>query len=119
MIYVARFNPAPEFLQGALDGVERMLGKTWANPLSVREQSFAFNLRAQCHQFLGKMHDAQKDYEKSIRLAPDEPRWYLNRAQFWQQQGQVELEQSDREKARSLRSDAAAPLAPQAEVDNR
>ena len=60
------------------------------------ERSFAFNLRAQCHHFLGEMEQAEKDYTESIRLAPDEPRWYSNRAQFWDQQGRPELAKADR-----------------------
>jgi tetratricopeptide (TPR) repeat protein len=67
------------------------------------EKSFAINCRAQCHQFLGNLTEAERDYSESIRLDPNEPRWYLNRAQFWDQRGKPELSASDRHEAQSLR----------------
>jgi len=109
IIYVARFNSLPEGFHNAREKLDEMLGDDWPNSLTDRERSYAFNLRAQCHHFLGEMEQAEKDYGESIRLAPDEPRWYLNRAQFWEQQGRPELERADREKAQALRRKRVAP----------
>jgi len=103
IIYVARLNSLPKGFQNARAKLEEMLGRDWPNPLTDSERSYAFNLRAQCHNFLGDMEQAEKDYAESILLAPDEPRWYLNRAQFWEQQGRPQLEKADREKAQALR----------------
>ena len=118
ILYAVRFNSDPDGFQTALDLIENMLRNDWVDPLTIVERSYANNLRAQCFQFLGKMENARKNYEE-FGLAPAEAQWYLNRAQFWQQQGQVELERADRETARLLRSKRAAPLAPRLELDKR
>jgi hypothetical protein len=37
-----------------------------------------------------------------IRLAPGEPRWYLNRAQYWEGLGNLELADADSKRADNL-----------------
>ena len=59
--------------------VDEMLSADWPNdPLTDRQRGFAFDIRAQCHQFLGEIDAAESDYNESIAKALDEPRWYLN-----------------------------------------
>jgi Trypsin-like peptidase domain len=70
--------------------------------LTSWERSFATNCRAQCFAFLGDDAKAQIDYAESIRLAPLEPRWYVNRAYFWEAIGRNDLANADRLKARTL-----------------
>ena len=65
------------------------------------------SIRTQCHQFLGEARLLQTDYDHSIRMAPNQPRWYLNRAQFWEQQGNHQLAEADRRRANELRNNGA------------
>ena len=77
--------------------VQMLLDRGWPfPPLSKGERGFAVNLRGQCHHFLGELEEAEKDYTESINLAPEQPRWYENRAQYWEQQGKPELADVDR-----------------------
>jgi Tfp pilus assembly protein PilF len=57
--------------------------------------------------FLGELDKAEKDYTESIELGPSQPRWYENRAQFWEQQGKPELAGVDRRRAQALRETSA------------
>jgi len=71
-------------------------------PLTAAERSFATNCRAQCHAFLGETDEAERDYSESIVLAPDERRWYTNRADFWDKNGRPDLARKDRLDAEKL-----------------
>jgi hypothetical protein len=80
----------------------------FGNTLTNYEKSFVVNVRAQAHHLLGEMSLAEKDYIESIRTEPQEPQWYLNRAQFLEQRQRPELAQSDRLKAEELRQTRSA-----------
>jgi Trypsin-like peptidase domain len=84
-----------QFLVGA---TTRLLGMDWpGEPLSEHERSWVFSIRAQAHHFLHEIELARDDYDKSIRIEPEDPRWYLNRAQFWESCDRPELGRLDRE----------------------
>jgi hypothetical protein len=87
-------------LQGDIAQADRLLANA---PLQEHERGFAMNCRAQARHFLGDLDGAKKDYEESIRLDPVEPRWRLNRAQYWQQRGRMDLAEVDRKEAARLR----------------
>jgi len=87
----------------AVAEMNKMLREDWMyGTLTDAERSFATNCRAQCKAFLGEIQEAERDYGESIRLLPDQPRWYLNRADFWDHSGRPELATWDRRKAKSL-----------------
>jgi tetratricopeptide (TPR) repeat protein len=102
--YAASLPHDASTFRDAIKSIDEMLSDDWSNnPLTDSERGFAINLRAQCHHFLGEMEEAERDYNKSILQAPDEPRWYLNRAQYWEQQGRKDLAERDRQTAQSAR----------------
>jgi tetratricopeptide (TPR) repeat protein len=102
-VYVAVLGGRGEWLRDALKMVNRLVSDDWMNePLSGIERAFALNVRAQCHHFLGELAEAEKDYAESIRLAPDQPSWYVNRARFWEQRDRKDLAEADRQKAQTL-----------------
>lgn len=76
---------------------------SFRNPLSEFERSFLFNLRGQAYQFLGQADLAERDYGESIRVAPGEPQWYLNRANFLRHLGRPDAARLDELKADELR----------------
>jgi hypothetical protein len=111
IIYVARFSASPIGFRNVVDVMDQMVGNNWRNITTDGERSYAFNLRAQCHHFRGEMEMAEHDYGESIRLAPEQPQWYLNRAQFWGERGRPELEKVDRRKAEILTRSSTTPPA--------
>jgi hypothetical protein len=95
----------PSGLRYVVERTSQILDLGWqGDPPSSWERSFALNLRAQAHHLLGEMESAEADYAESIRLGPSEPRWYLNRAQFWDQQKRADLARADRTMADALTS---------------
>jgi tetratricopeptide (TPR) repeat protein len=72
------------------------LSPEWREPLTIQQKAFVLNIRAQSHRFLGETVEAEGDYGESIRANPDEPRWYWNRAQFWDETNRHDLARADR-----------------------
>jgi tetratricopeptide (TPR) repeat protein len=104
IVYRASALSDPKGFRHVVAETTRILG---AEPstfeLTAYDSSFLHNLRAQAHHFLGELDDAERDYTESIRLAPDEPRWYLNRSQFWADRNRGDRAESDRLDASKLR----------------
>jgi tetratricopeptide (TPR) repeat protein len=113
LIYLKHTNDDPDGFRLILEGIEWILDDaTFMEAMTKHELAFAYNLRAQCHHFLNEMEKAQEDYNKSIEVEPSEPRWYLNRAQYWDQRGQSELAETDRHMAQTLREGRATLTSP-------
>ena len=88
LIYVDCLIHDARVVSGSCEKLDEMLSDKWDNdPLTEPERGFAINIRAQCHHYLGELDDAKRDYDEAIRLQPDEPRWYLNRARVLGFQG--------------------------------
>ncbi len=103
-IYTAVLRPEPSWFQPVIEDMNKMLGDNpGLDPLTPWERSFAINCRAQCHVFLGQAESGSLDYAESIRLAPDEPRWYVNRADFWNKNGRPDLAKADLLRAELIR----------------
>ncbi len=101
-VYLAYLESSREGFQDSLKTVQELIDRDWPYaPLSKDELSFAVNLRGQCNHFLGDAERAEKDYTESIKLAPNQPRWYENRAQYSAQQGKKELADADQRLARA------------------
>ena len=66
---------------------------------SLDEMSRAqlFNLRGFCRELLGDVDGAGGDFGEAILLDPDEPRWYPDRADFWERQNLPDLADRDNE----------------------
>jgi Flp pilus assembly protein TadD len=79
-----------------------MVGELLARLPTAQEQSQAFNIRAEAHEFLGHFKQAEHDYNQAIRFAPNDPNLYSNRAEFWDQRGQHYLAALDRLMASAL-----------------
>jgi tetratricopeptide (TPR) repeat protein len=103
IIWDSHTHGDPSGLHYIVERTTHALGPTWSGvSFTVRGLSFLLNLRAQAHHLLGEMDEAESDYAESIRLDPDEPRWYLNRAQFWDDRKHPDLAVTDRQRAQSL-----------------
>ena len=108
IVYCACIESLPEKLLYAGESMNALLQFDAAgHVLSVAERAFAVNIRAQCNHFLGSMAAAEKDYNASINLAPDQPRWYLNRAQYWEHAGWPLSAAADRWQAQVVRDRVA------------
>ena len=95
-----------ELLRGVVNASMHLLAPGWTgDPLTDAEVGFLLNIRAQAHQFLGETEEAIKYFQESIRTSPSQPRWYLNRALFWDYNGRSDLASTDRLKAEQLRRD--------------
>jgi tetratricopeptide (TPR) repeat protein len=93
--------------------MEWLLGdKEFVDSLSAHERAFAYNLEAQCYQFLGELDKAEAGFDRSIEVEPSDRRWYLNRAQFWDHRGRSELAEYDRGMARALAGAGMFPRKP-------
>ena len=78
--YVALLRNDTTSLRRGIQSVDDLLKGKWVyTNLTDKERSFAINCRAQCYHFLGDLDAAERGYNESIRLDPDEPRWYINR----------------------------------------
>jgi tetratricopeptide (TPR) repeat protein len=108
MIYLSHVRSQPEGFRNLLTSTDLWI-KDGLQRFSESERGFLCNLRAQCHQFLGELKEAEKQYDESVRLAPTEPRWYLNRAQYWDQVGKPELAVIDRQSAQAIRDGRDVP----------
>jgi tetratricopeptide (TPR) repeat protein len=71
--------------------------------LSNRRMASALSCRAIALDNLDAKQDALDDHNEAVRLAPDEPVFLENRADFWHYQGRGDLEEADYAKARELR----------------
>ncbi|MDB5350905.1 MAG: hypothetical protein JWN86_2152 [Planctomycetota bacterium] len=95
---------------GHLDGDRAVFQETIAGAdevlarkhLNAHDRSFLTNCRGQARHYLGDWGGALRDYSESIRLAPSEPFWYVNRAQYWDQRGRPDLAAADRRTAQAL-----------------
>ncbi len=103
-VYVSLLRNDPDGFRREIQTVDEFLTSDWPRePFTDQDRSFAINCRAQCHQFLGHLAEAEPDYNESIRLDPDEPRWYSNRALFRDQHSRAELADADHREAENLR----------------
>src|SRR5262249_13656299 len=104
LVYVAASRSEPRGFREIIRNIDELLDDDWSyGPLTPSERAFAINCRAQCYHFLGDSERARKDYDESIRLAPEEPRWLVNRAQYRDASGRPGLAAEDRRKADALR----------------
>jgi hypothetical protein len=99
-VYLGVAFPAEDHFARNLAFIDDVL--SWA-PLEDSGRAFLLNCRAQSRCFLGDLDRAEGDYDESIRLAPEEPRWRLNRAQYWKQRGRPERAAEDLRQAQSVR----------------
>ena len=111
--YVAFLESDPDGFLLALKGVKETLDDhEYRETLTEGQWGFLYNIRAQAHHFLGEMSEAEKDYAESIKRAPLEPQWYLNRASFWDCARQARFSQGGQTHGRcSPRRAASARLA--------
>jgi tetratricopeptide (TPR) repeat protein len=121
VIYLARARSAPDICKEALAGLDALLKRGWPyTPLTDYERAFRFNVRAQAHQFLGKLKEAEDDYARSIHANPGTPLWYQMRAQFWEQTGRADLAEKDWSQAEQLeRGIDKSPVKPAAQPESR
>jgi hypothetical protein len=104
LVYLAALDLRADAPEAVLQTVDEFLHRNpLADQLTDNQRSFVLNLRAQVYHLQRRPSLAERDYAESIRLAPNEPRWYLNRAQFWDQEGRGELAIADRLKAENIR----------------
>jgi tetratricopeptide (TPR) repeat protein len=104
VIYHAAVLADPMGFRHVVSETNRILGaEASIFCLTEHDRSFLNNLRAQAHHFLHDFESAEKDYTSAIRLGPKDPRWYLNRAKFWDDTGQTDRAKSDRLEAARLR----------------
>ncbi len=91
-------------VQAVVDELDRMLKGECDEEAELTDwqRGFLFNLRGQAFGFLGQIKRAEDAYAESIRACPDEPRWYLNRAQFWNTMHKPELAAQDRKLAEEV-----------------
>jgi hypothetical protein len=102
-VYVGCTDGDQRPIRLAIGGLETLLEEdSELDPLEEHELAFAYNVEAQCHQMLGDAERAKEAYAKSIAEEPSEPRWYLNRAQFWDEHGRPDLALMDRRCAQEL-----------------
>jgi hypothetical protein len=71
-------------------------------PLDDEEKAELLDLRAFCRERLGDLDGARADFDAAIRLSEYEPRWYLDRADFWTRRNRAEPADRDRTTARRL-----------------
>lgn len=72
--------------------------------LSANQRSSCIILRARAETLQGKWNEALSDFNEAIRLDPDQPRWYMCRALYWEKRGRPDLASKDRAAAAALRS---------------
>jgi tetratricopeptide (TPR) repeat protein len=117
-VYIGCTDGDRDPVRKALNGLESLLDdESDSEPLAGHQLAFAYNLEAQCHQFLGDVERAREAFGRSIEAAPLEARWYLNRAQFWDQCGQADLARSDRRIVEQLREGGPASVSPSRETN--
>jgi tetratricopeptide (TPR) repeat protein len=85
---------------GEIRAIDELLAK---GPFNAHQRAFLINCRAQTYQLLGNLEFARDDYDASMRLDPEEPRWPLNSAQFWDSRKRPGLAVRDRRAAEKLR----------------
>jgi tetratricopeptide (TPR) repeat protein len=109
-VYLARSYDTRAGFVDELEALQWLLqNKEFVVSLTPHELAFACNLRAQCYHFLGEMEKAEAGYDQSISVERSDARWFLNRAQFWDQRGKRELAEYDRQMAQALRLGGPLP----------
>ena len=99
LIYLGHTDADRGIFAEAIRGADVVLSSEDLDPF---DRSYVLNCRAQARQYLGDLKDALEDYTESIQCAPREPRWYANRALYWDLAGRADLASADRETARRL-----------------
>jgi hypothetical protein len=90
-------------VQGVVRELDRMLKEEREDEeLTNWQRGFLFSLRGQAFGCLGEVKKAEDAYAESIRVCPAEPRWYLNRAQFWDTMHKPERAAQDRKLAEEV-----------------
>lgn len=72
------------------------------HPLEDSEKARLIICRAHCRVAIRDFDGAQRDFDEAVRLAPDEPQGYRNRAFFWERRNRLDLAASDRKAAEQL-----------------
>jgi tetratricopeptide (TPR) repeat protein len=104
ILYECYAHSDPSGFKLVVEATSQHLRPGWTGEtFTSYERSFALNLRGQAYHLLGEAELAKRDYDESLRLEPQEPRWYLNRAQFWESQNRPDLARADRTKAEHIR----------------
>jgi Tfp pilus assembly protein PilF len=70
---------------------------------NIRQKARAVATRGQAKQHLGDLNGALADLNEAIRLAPDDHRAYLIRAEIWRLLGRADLAARDRQQAHARR----------------
>ena len=105
-IYLACTSSDTSWFSQNIKRLNKLLGD---RDFTDSERAFLINCRAQSYHFLGDLENARVDYGESIRLAPEEPSWRINRAQYWEQRGQAEFAAEDRRSAARIQIQRALP----------
>jgi tetratricopeptide (TPR) repeat protein len=71
--------------------------------LKASTRAEAHSYRATAHDFLGNADAARRDHGEALRLMPEVPILWENRALFWDKNGRPDLAAADRAKAREVR----------------
>jgi hypothetical protein len=74
------------------------------------QPAFAHHIRARAHHYLGNADAAGSDFAEAIRLDPEETRWLLGRAKFYEERGKPDLAAKDRRKAEELQAPKVNPF---------
>ncbi len=98
-LYLGLLDHDPDAYREVIEGADDILAR---KHVAARDRSFLTNCRAQARHYLGDWDGALRDYSDSINLAPSEPVWYVNRAQYYDQRGRPDLAAKDRMTAETL-----------------
>ncbi|HEV3163526.1 MAG TPA: tetratricopeptide repeat-containing serine protease family protein [Isosphaeraceae bacterium] len=100
IVFMDAVSPTRSNSQRDVDCISELMTDA---PLTEFERSFALNCRALSRTFLGDHQEALADYDEAIRLDPEQPCWFANRARYWKQRGRLDLSDRDFHKAEQLR----------------
>jgi tetratricopeptide (TPR) repeat protein len=98
---IGRVSEDESYHQKALKVLEEVLT---SDNLSKFDQAEAHSARGVAYDNLGEKGIALREHNEAIRLCPDEPVLWENRASYWEANGRDDLGASDRAKAREIRS---------------
>jgi tetratricopeptide (TPR) repeat protein len=112
-VYVAYVFSDESAARDAAATLTKMLVNWNGGPMTDGQRAFAHNLRARCRVLLMDPARASADFDESVRAAPWEPRWYMERADFSERRGRREAASRDRAKAEALMLERSTPTVAQ------
>jgi Trypsin-like peptidase domain len=102
-LYASYADPDRQSLARGIECLDILI--TWhegRNPEGTKYRAALVNARAQFRELSKDFLGALKDYSQAIPLDPDEPRWLVDRANFWNRRGRQDFAADDRAKAERL-----------------